>query len=192
MNSKHRFFRQTGQRQYRKLFVIATEGSVTEPQYFNMFNNNTTTIQIKCLKDKNKSSPDQVLKRMEKYLQENDLKKTDQAWLVVDKDQWNDNQLEQLYQWSKKEDNYGLAVSNPKLKYWLLLHFEDAKGVNNATQCDEKLKKYLPNYKKNIEPQKLIPYIQTAINHAKQKDNPPCQKWHKTIGTTVYRLVEQL
>ena len=72
MASKRIFSRLTGKRQYRKLFVIAAEGSITEPQYFAIFNNENTTIQIKCLKDKNKTSPTQVLKRMEKYLQEND------------------------------------------------------------------------------------------------------------------------
>lgn len=192
MASKSRFSRQTGKRKYRQLFVIATEGWITEPQYFAIFKNKNTTIKIECLKDKNKSSPEQVLKRMKKYIKENELKRTDQAWLVVDKDQWTDNQLEQLYQWSKQANNYALAVSNPKFEYWLLLHFEDAKRVSTASQCDQKLKQYLPNYKKKIEANKLIPHIQTAVNRAKQKDNPPCQKWHKTTGTTVYRLIEHL
>ncbi|BAQ67056.1 RloB family protein [Geminocystis sp. NIES-3709] len=192
MASKGRFSRPTGQRQYRQLFVIATEGSITEPEYFAMFNNEKTTIQVKCLKTNKKSSPDQVLKKMKEYLLDNKLEKTDQAWLVVDKDQWQDSQLELLYQWSQKVNNYGLAVSNPKFEYWLLLHFEDGKGVNTASQCDQKLKKYLPNYDKTIDGRKLKPYVRIAIDRAKQKDNPPCQKWHQTTGTTVYRLVELL
>jgi hypothetical protein len=136
MASQRKFTRETGKRKYRQLFVIATEGSITEPQYFTIFNNDQTTIQVKCLKNKTNSSPQQVLKKMQEYLLENELKKTDQAWLVVDKDEWQDPQLELLYQWSQQANNYGLAVSNPKFEYWLLLHFEDGKGVNTASQCD--------------------------------------------------------
>ncbi|MGK7872935.1 MAG: RloB family protein [Xenococcaceae cyanobacterium] len=102
MTSKRRFSCPTGKRTYRKLFVIATEGSITEPQYFDIFNNKNTTIQIRCLKDKYKNSSEQVLKRMQKHLEENELKNKDQAWLVVDKDQWSDITLNQLYEWTKK------------------------------------------------------------------------------------------
>ena len=60
-----------------------------------------------------------------------------EAWLVVDKDQWTDDQLIKLLEWSQKADNYGFALSNPKFEYWLLLHFEDASGVKNSRDCVE-------------------------------------------------------
>jgi hypothetical protein len=42
-----------------------------------------------------------VLARMESYLKEEGLKASDEAWLVVDKDQWTEEQLSLLYQWSQ-------------------------------------------------------------------------------------------
>ena len=52
------------------------------------------------------------------YLKGKDLRKKDEDWLVVDKDQWTDDQLMKLYEWFQKTDNYGFALSNPKFEYW--------------------------------------------------------------------------
>ncbi|KPA08800.1 abortive phage resistance protein [Candidatus Magnetomorum sp. HK-1] len=143
MSKKRRQFkRPLGQKSYRKLFVIAVEGAKTEPQYFTIFNNQQSIIRIHCLKGAH-SSPPYVLKRMLNYLRREDLRKKDEAWLVVDKDQWTDDQLIKLLEWSQKADNYGFALSNPKFEYWLLLHFEDATGIKNSRDCVERLKKYL-------------------------------------------------
>lgn len=91
-NKRRKFQRPLGERRYRKLFVLAMEGEKTEPDYFSIFNDSEQNIiRVKCLKTNNKSSPMQVLKRMENYLKTEDLQKTDEAWLVVDKDEWLDD-----------------------------------------------------------------------------------------------------
>jgi uncharacterized protein YpiB (UPF0302 family) len=82
------------------LFVIAVEGAKTEPQYFATLNNQQSVIRVNCLKGKHDSSPPQVLRRMEDHLKREALKKSDEAWLVVDKDQWTDGQLAQFNGWS--------------------------------------------------------------------------------------------
>ncbi len=114
-----RFVRQSGQRSYRKLFLIAAEGSKTEPQYFSLFNSPQATIQVNCLKCGHDSAPPQVLKRMTSWLKKHGLKDSDEAWLVVDKDQWTDAQLKELLHWSQSKENYGFALSNPKFEYQL-------------------------------------------------------------------------
>ena len=106
--NKRRFQRPLGERSYRKVFVIAVEGDKTEPQYFSIFDNQQSVLRVKCLKGKNRSSPPQVLKRMNEFLKKSSLKKSDEAWLVVDKDQWTDEQLTQLHAWSKTADNFDL------------------------------------------------------------------------------------
>jgi len=193
MSKRRKFQRPPATLNYRKLFVIATEGDKTEPQYFALFYSRTTTVTVKCLKSRDESSPPQVLKRMKDYIRDKELKRTDEAWLVVDKDQWRDDQLIQLYGWSIQATNYGLAVSNPKFELWLLMHFEDATGAATPRQCFERLNRYLPGYDKgHIDTGKLKPGIAAAIDRAKQKDQPPCADWPRSSGTTVYRLVEKL
>jgi uncharacterized protein YpiB (UPF0302 family) len=189
---RRKFQRPLGQLRYRKLFVIAVEGASTEPQYFTLLNQQSV-INVKCLKGKNESSPPQVLKRMERYLKEASLRKTDEAWLVCDKDQWTDEQLLQLYSWSQHKANYGFALSNPNFEYWLLLHFEEGNGVSTTHDCLERLKRHLPDYDKNLNARKIShDMIADAIRRAKQRDTPPCIDWPRTIGTTVYKLVERI
>ena len=193
MGKRRKFGRTLPTRPYRKLFVLATEGAETEPQYFALFNSTTMTITVKCLKSTTNSAPAHVLKRMGRYLQSNPLKPGDAAWLVVDKDQWTEEQLAQLHTWANSHEQYGLAVSNPSFELWLLLHFDVSAGIVNLRQCKDRLKRYLPNYDKgHIETIKLLPGIPAAIDRARMKDSPPCADWPRTIGTTVYLLVEKL
>lgn len=184
--------RPLGERRYRKMFVIATEGSKTEPGYFSMFNDRHTLVKVKCLKGDIKSAPGKVLKRMKDYLKEEHLKKTDEAWLVVDKDQWTDDQLKELYTWAQQAKNRGLALSNPNFEFWLLLHFEEGFGISSAQECIRRLEQYLPGYDKGIKENEFpVNRIQAAIHRAQVKDNPPCADWPHIHGsTTVYRLVE--
>ncbi|MBN1545400.1 MAG: RloB domain-containing protein [Syntrophaceae bacterium] len=194
-NRKRRKFRRIlGERPYRKLFVIAVEGKKTEPEYFAIFNDQESVIRVNCIKGRHDSSPPQVLKRMENHLRQEELKPTDEAWLVVDKDQWTDEQLAQLHAWTQEHDNYGFALSNPKFEYWLLLHFEDGNAIASSRDCTDRLKRYLPWYDKGIDRRKITrSEINDAIRRAYQRDNPPCVDWPRTLGsTTVYKLVKNI
>jgi len=106
--------------------VIAVEGIKTEPQYFSIFNNQKSVIWVNCLKGNHDSSPPQILKRMENYLKREALKSSDEAWLVVDKDQWTNDQLEQLNTWSTKKTIMGLPLAIPSLNigYCCILKME--------------------------------------------------------------------
>lgn len=194
MSQKRRpFHRKLGQRRYRKLFIIATEGTKTEPQYFAMLDNRQSVVHVECLKSGSRTSPAQVLKRMGSRLKQEAIRKTDEAWLVVDKDQWTDNQLADLHGWSQTKDNYGLALSNPKFEFWLVLHFEGGDGIFNSRECSDRLRRYLPDYDKAIDSRKIRQeMIIEAIRRARGRDNPPCADWPRNTGTTVYRLVEKI
>jgi len=178
---------------YRKLFLIATEGAKTEPIYFGIFNSPQATIHVKLLPArKHDSSPPQVLKRAKEFVKEKGVGKKDEVWLVMDRDQWTDEQLEGVFI-GCRASAFNLAVSNPQFEYWLLLHFEDGSGVSGSRDCTQRLMRYLPNFDKgHLEIQKLEPGIPDAIHRAEAKDTPPCEDWPKTNGSTVYRLVKSL
>ncbi|MBN1905586.1 MAG: RloB domain-containing protein [Deltaproteobacteria bacterium] len=178
---------------YRKLFLIATEGARTEPIYFGIFNSLQTTIHIKLLPAiKHKSSPLHTLRRAKKFVDEKGLKKEDEVWLVIDRDQWDEEQLEEVFL-GCGVSHYNLSVSNPQFEYWLLLHFEDGKGVSGSKDCTQRLKRHLPQFEKgHLEVHKIQPGIQDAIDRAEAKDTPPCEDWPRTNGSTVYRLVKKL
>jgi len=178
---------------YRKLFLIATEGARTEPIYFDMFNSLQATIHVKLLPaKKHDTSPPQVLKRAEEFVKEKGLRKKDEVWLVMDRDQWTDEQLHGVCL-GCRASAFNLAVSNPQFEYRLLLHFEDGGGVSGSRDCTRRLTRHLPNFKKTyLEIQKIEPGIPDAIHRAEAKDTPACKDWPRTNGSTVYRLVKKL
>ncbi len=190
-SNRRQFKRPIGQRRYRKLFVISVEGSKTEPQYFAIFNDLNSVIHVNCLKGKYDSSPLHVLRRLQAFLKKEDLKVSDEAWIVVDKDQWTDEQLSQLHAWSIQSNAYGFALSNPKFEYWLLLHFEDGTGIISSGDCSDRLKRQLSDYDKGINARIFtIDRVHDAIRRAKIRDYPPCEDWPRNIGgTTIYKLV---
>ncbi|MHB1606662.1 MAG: RloB family protein [Leptospirales bacterium] len=173
---------------------MAVEGIITEPQYFSIFNDQQTVIRINCLKGDHASSPPQVLKRMKDHLKKETLLPSDEAWLVVDKDQWTDEQLNKLHSWSLEKDHYGFALSNPKFEYWLLLHFEDGTDISSPHHCSDRLKQYLPDYKKKIDTRRFTQdKIEDAIRRARERDAPPCMDWPRALGgTTVYKLLQKI
>ncbi len=184
--------RNTRTRQYRKLIVIATEGSLTERQYLNLQRIKATKTKVELIKSDKKSSPDHVLKRMRKRLNEKPLKQNDEAWLVVDKDQWSDDQLNKLCEWADQESNRGIVVSNPNFEYWLLLHFED-RTIASLNDCKHRLKRHLPNYSKQIHSSQISQnQILDAVERAKNRDNPPCRCWPLNFGSTMYKLMEKI
>jgi hypothetical protein len=193
VGKRRKFDRRLGKLRYRKLFIIAAEGAKTEPAYFAWFSGLGPVVHIHCLKGKHDSDPPSVLRRMKEHLKREGFKPSDEAWLVVDKDQWTDEQLAQLHEWTKEANNYNLALSNPNFEYWLLLHFEDGKGITNSRQCTARLKQHLPDYDKGIDIRKITQeMIDTAVLSAKKRDNPPCRDWPRKPGSTVYRLVESI
>ena len=191
--TQSRFIRPIGIRRYRKLFLIAAEGAKTEPIYFGLLDSRDATVRVSCIKGSHASAPPQVLARMGKRLKKEQLRKGDEAWLVVDKDQWTEDQLSELHAWSEAEENYGFALSNPKFEYWLLLHFEDGAGVSTPRQCSEKLARHMPNYDKSFDSRKITAQmIQDAVRRAEQRDRPLCEDWPRHTGTTVYKLVQRI
>jgi hypothetical protein len=192
--ARRKFERPLGERRYRVMFVVAVEGSKTEPDYFAWLNRSNALVRVHCLPSKTHSSPLQVLKRMREHLRKDGLAPGDQAWIVVDKDQWTDAQLGELHTWRREHEHFGFALSNPNFELWLLLHFEDAVGVSTARQCAEHLERWLPGYDKGISGGDVTTDgVEAAILRARRRDSPPSTDWPREPGrTTVYRLVEQI
>ncbi len=188
MAKKRRSFgRKASVRAYRRRFVVATEGQETEPRYFSMFNSKSATITVVLLGSKRKTSPRRVLERLERA----DIGKNDPAWIVIDRDTWEEEELHQVFN-RCAEKGFCMAMSNPMFEYWLLLHFEEGKGVN-AGNVTSRLRVHLPDFtKSHVEVNKIRPGIAKAIERAERKDRPPCKKWPKATGSTVYRLVKEL
>lgn len=186
------FKRKEGGRKPRKLILVAVEGQKTEVAYFNHFKKRGSNIKINCFPAKKGSAPLHVLKTLQQKLDYEEMQEGDEAWLVVDRDEWDEKHLEALTKWTTKAEDRYLALSNPKFEFWLLLHFEDCRKCMNSEQCTRALKKHLPGYDKTIEPF-TTEQIVKAIDRARKLDTCKENDWpRESARTTVYRLVERL
>ena len=192
MNTKRQA---TSSMSLRKTFLICTEGTKTEPEYFEMLNSFFRNVNIKCPRSKpSQNNPRAVMRQMKREIEKLGFQGTDQAWIVTDKNEWSEEQLNEPYQWSTECENFGFAVSNPNFEYWLLLHFEDGRDIDSAKKVYSKLKSYIPNYNKSIDSSNFSKEkVENAVQRAQEKDVPPCLDWPRSIGqTTVYKLVKQI
>lgn len=192
--SKRRSFRRRVEiREYRPVFLIATEGRQTEPQYFGMEIFRDRPVALKILRTNKQSSPEDVLERIKSTLKKyRPLRKKDKAWIVIDHDGRKKETIEILYSWALEDEKRGIAVSNPKFEYWLLLHFENGDGISNDEELMNRLKKHLPDYEKgDIQVNRFsLEKVKIAVKRASSKDRPKSQKCPPAFVTTIYRVID--
>lgn len=112
----------------KRVIVIAAEGEVTEPEYFQHLNSMSNTVHFDVVANfGNGSSPRAVLARMKNYLKASPLGKYDEAWIVLDRDDWPEEEIENIRKWTQtnKAGKYHFAVSERRFEDWLKLHVED-------------------------------------------------------------------
>jgi RloB-like protein len=205
MGRERRYFvRRSGYRD-GTLFVIACEGDVTEPRYFDglkeRWHNPRVHIEVVKRDDASASSPRSVLGTLDSFAGQYMLRDGDQLWLVIDRDSqtWKPSVLAQVSR-ACQQKNYFLAVSNPCFELWLLLHFEDLP-VQGKQRQDQVLGNKRESLKREITQHcsskiayidNFLPHTDRAIARAKALDSKPVDRWPSGLGTRVYRLVEQL
>ena len=150
LKRRHPFIR------YCPLVLVSSEGTVTEPEYLHAFGRQVLRDSVSFRfvpRGTDGVSPDAVLKRMKHEMNRMSLRKGDEAWLVLDRDRWTDDQLRPLLDWMTSATGgigRGIALSNPKFELWLLLHFEPIAGCISAHSVDGRLAMHLPEYDKHI------------------------------------------
>jgi len=191
--ARRSFDRPIRRRSYYKSFIISTEGK-TEEKYFSRLKRivNNPSIHIECLKPDSKSAPQYVLKRLEKDIRKRKLEKDDEAWLVIDRDGWEEKDIQELCVWTQQHKMRFMALSHPCFEYWLLLHFTEGKNVRSAHACREQLSNEWPGYHKTSGCSVLTKeMISAAIKRAKREcrnNELPLNK----KGTNVCQLVENI
>lgn len=183
---------------YVKCVLASTEGCVTEPQYLYLLQRTLleNKVQFNLLFEKGRGDPGHVLKRMEERLDKTALRAGDEAWLVIDRDRWTDEQLRPLVEWagaSSSTIRRRLVVSNPNFELWLLLHFQSVPTDISAHEIAGRLGTLLPGYDKTI-PSDLVTAerVSAAIAHATTLNPPPSPDWPRSVGTTIHEAIAAL
>lgn len=209
--------REGGFLEAEKMFVLSYEGKVSEKKYFEDFRkselfNDSGLIEVISLKRPTNrgSDPISVKKLLLEAKKEYRFKDTDEFWLIIDRDDWEEihnHNFDKLVEDCKKENNFFLAMSNPCFEIWLILHLKDinefdeeengrimanAKISNSKNYIDTVLSEIQGRgYNKRPNPQIFLPLTKTAIGRAKEIDIEN-QDYPKQLGTHIFKLIEKL
>ena len=87
-----------------------------------------------------------------------------------------------------------LAISNPCIELWLLLHFRETPGMINRGKAKQLLKDYLPNYDKKIDYKDYEKGYSAAVIRAEVAclAADAASEIDRNPTTTVYLLTEQI
>lgn len=187
--------------------LIVTEGTKTEPQYFEGFKNDINNlyrgrISIVIEGIGQGANTLTLLERAQK-IAEKDPDKYKHIWLVYDMDDFPKDDFDNTYNRCKAlSENCGSVIyhalwSNECIEYWFLLHFMALDSALNRNEYYPKLTECLGSkYEKNRKDiyTLLKSNIKEAINNAKRmetnnKGKPPSKC---TPGTAVYEIFEML
>jgi hypothetical protein len=201
-------------RQVKPVILIVTEGSQTEPKYFEHFRTRQMNLDIRVVGSRNSAGETDytsLIRRAVEYQEKNQLSASsgDAVWVVADGDvNYNnpdpitakDQQLKQARKLAEKK-GVQLAISNPCFEFWYLLHFQyTTKFMKDYDAVRGVLKNHLADYEKSDDVfQQLVEQTAGAIENAKRVEAQHLKDGAELpFGiainpfTDVYQLVEQL
>jgi len=163
--------RKINRRKPRRFVVIVCEGVKTEIQYFKGFNERNSGVKIEPLHG-DCTDPKNIVSFAKEQIAKYDLdfEEGDGLWCAFDVDENKEEIITRAVKLAN-EKNIQIALSNPCIELWFLLHYE---WINNhALTRDEafyKLKEHIKDYDKNYPEihSVLKDKLPTAIKNAKK------------------------
>lgn len=131
------FIRPTALRDSR-LVIIATEDTKAAVSYFEMlvspafYQNPRVHVEI-LPRTNTASSPEHILEQLNKWHRDYQIAEDDELWLVIDVDNWGDAKLSSISQICTQK-GFFMAVSNPAIELWFLLHLVNVNSAYDAHQ----------------------------------------------------------
>ena len=173
-----------------RLFIVVAEGE-REDVYFSWFDQKSQRIKVQMVPRENQASaPKHFLKRLEQYLDENNIQDGDSIWFVLDVDRWERSSIDILIQHCNSHPEHHVAISNPCFKVWLNQH---AGSIEDRTLNCDALKTILgQRIRGGFHPNRVCPMISQAIVYAEKADDHPDQDYPDVMCTKVYRLAKSM
>ena len=192
------------------LIVIATEGQMTEQQYFAGLQSkceaSSSKIHIKVLEARNSehSAPKFVLAQLNDYKRYYGLNSNDELCMVIDRDKksWETAEIAHMASECDKKQ-FLFALSNPCFEIWLLLHltaieeYTETEKAALLSNRNDHLKKEVRRLLGSFNPSKLDfddfwDGVAIAIERAAALDTAPQQRWSNSLGSRVYLLMQKV
>lgn len=201
-------------RKVKPVILIVTEGSKTEPGYFNHFRTRQKNIDVRVVGSRTSAGEtdyNSLIRKAKEYQDKNDLSSVngDTVWIVADGDvnYTNPNPIEKkdtaLSHARKLANQKGMEmiISNPCFELWYLLHFRYTTGFLKDYEAVKKLlKEHIPDYEKAND---VFPMLEGHLDKATKRVRQ-LEEYHLKNGnavpygiavnpfTEVYRLIEAI
>lgn len=164
--------RKQATRKIKDVCFVICEGC-TEEDYLNMdaIRDNLDCALKLIRRHPGQSDPASLVRTISKKLEEVDFRKHDSAWIAMDVDEWTKEQIGKALAWSRSDERFHLAISNPKFELFLVMHYGLAKGCLTSSSIDTRLKAKWPDYAKRIPANKFsLQETRNAMSIASQRE----------------------
>jgi len=202
MRRQPAFSRQSRARQIAPKILVACEGE-GEEAYLNAIRIGArlSKDQIVVLNEKG-TDPftivETAVNSKEQFRREGRWQKQDTAWAVFDGDEHIDNDPDNWHRALDyaKAHKVNLAINNPSLELWYLLHFRDQEANIHRDRAIAELKNCYPTYEKPmcLYPVSLEALSQAILRASKLEDNNSRHErpFHCNPCAGIFRLVQQV
>lgn len=209
---RNKFERKQKKRASHDRILIVSEGSKTEPLYFNDIrtNHRLYTAHVEVRRSELGTSPIQVVQYAHDLFLNGDSHKKiqarafEQVYTVFDRDQHPSYRqaLElaksldgKLKNDAKQSITFQAIASVPSFELWLLLHFEDIKAPLRQNEVMQRLKKHIPDYEKSTK--NMYSNTRAHLDVATQRAEKLAEAFDATTDNTepytgIFKLVKKL
>jgi hypothetical protein len=178
-NARNRHRRQGRRPPFRTpkpTILVVTEGEVTEPEYLGALLRACRNPRVTIKVAKEHGVPKTVVAVAKQYKDEAEASAKrerdenlayDSVWCVFDIDEHPAvGEAKEM----ARDNDICLAVSNPCIELWLLLHFSESPGMQHRAAIHKRLKKHVPDYDKHVKYELYEPGYPQAVARAGRLD----------------------
>lgn len=196
--------RRVGRREPKRLIVVVCEGEKTEPMYLKAVERHSPSSILRFeILDDTATTPRELVQEACRIQRQSERarkrtgdpnEEVDQVWCVFDVD---DHPLIKEACEQARANKVHLAVSNPAIELWFLLHFQDQSAYLDRHAALKLLKSYVADYDKRLETlDPLLNRFADAAVRARLLDTRHegnCTDFpHNNPSSGLYRLIQAL
>jgi hypothetical protein len=197
-NRQRRKGRRPAFRDPKPIILVVSEGDVTEPEYLRGVQRACRNPRVEIRVAKEHGVPMTLVKIAKQHREEANARAArekddnlayDSVWCVFDID---DHPAVGKAKEMARANSIRLAISNPCIELWLLLHFRDNPGMQSRVIMKKRLQSHVPEYDKHVDYATYAAGYTQAVARARKMDQDArdASEPHRNPTTGVYELTE--